>query len=91
MKKVLLILIFLILCVAVQSVFVSGSAAYGDSVSDLEKKISYLENQNQSLEIEIASLTSCSKIVQRATEVGLTEAIPTLSLAKGDFSVALKR
>jgi len=79
MRKIFLILI---LCLATQLVFVS-SAAYGDSLTELQEKINYLENQNQSLEVEIASLTSCGGIVQRAAELGLT--------GKTDFSVALKR
>lgn len=84
MRKFILILL---IGVATQFVFVSKGAIYGESVSVLEKKINLLKDQNQQLEIEIASLTSCSKISGETPE-----AIFSLSTkGSSDFSVALKR
>ena len=84
MKKFILVLL---LGIATQFVFVSKGAVYGESVSGMEEKINLLKDQNQQLEIEIASLTSCSKISGETSE-----AIFSLSpKGSSDFSVALKR
>ena len=84
MRKYILILL---IGIATQFVFVSKGAIYGDSVSALEKGINLLKDQNQQLEIEIASLTSYSNISEK-----IPEAIFSLSTkGSSDFSVALKR
>jgi len=84
MRKFILILI---IGVATQFVFVSKGAGFGESVSGLEEKINLLKDQNQQLEIEIASLTSCSKISGETSE-----AIFSLSTKRSsDFSMALRR
>lgn len=81
------ILFILLIGTATQFIFTSNGASYGDSISKLEKKNKEIETQNQELEIEIASLTSCSKISEESLEAvyRLTEQSPK------NFSVALKR
>jgi len=84
MKKFILILL---LGIATQFVFVSKGAVYGESVSFLEEKINRLKDQNQQLEIEVASLTSCTKISGETPE-----AIFSISTKRSsDFSMALRR
>lgn len=84
MRKIILILL---IGVATAFVFVSKGAVYGDSISVMEKKINLLKDQNQELELEIASLTSFSKVLGDSPE-----AIFSLSTKdSSDFSVALKR
>lgn len=88
MRKILAILI---VCIVTQFVFSSKGAVYGDSISNLEKKINYLRDENQQLEIEVATLTSCSKISET---ISIDDFLKTFSLSARsteDFSVALKR
>jgi len=84
MKKFILILL---LGIATQFVFVSKGAVYGESVSSLEEKINQLKEQNQELEIEVASLTSYTKISGETPE-----AVFSFSAKRNqDFSMALRR
>lgn len=84
MKKIALILL---IGTATQFVFVSKGAIYGESVSSMEEKIDQLKDQNQRLEIEVATLTSCTNISGETPEV-----IFSLSPKRSsDFSMALKR
>ncbi len=84
MRKVIFILV---IGIATQFVFSSKGASYGDSISNLEEKIRKVEAQNQDLEIEIASRSSCHKISEESLE-----AIYQLSMqSPKNFSVALKR
>ncbi len=78
MKKLLLLIT---ICLTAQFLLMSRLVVYGDSVSGLEDKISSLKEENQKLELSLASQISCSAIAQRAAEVG----------SRADLSVALKR
>jgi cell division protein FtsL len=48
----------------------SKGIAYGETASSLEGKISSLKEENQSIELKIATLVSCSNIAQKALENG---------------------
>jgi len=83
-KTIFLFLIGLIL----QAVLISKAVAYSGVVSQLERKTNTLTEDNQRLELLIASKISCSAIAQKAAEADLTplvEAEPRIGL-----SVALR-
>lgn len=86
MKKVFLIFI---LCLIIQFALISKWVAFGETLSDLDKDICSLGSENESLELQIASLVSVSAIEQRAILAGFTKNIATESEAV--FSVAFKR
>lgn len=91
MRKILTILV---VCIITQFIFSSKGVVYGDSISNLEKKVNNLKDQNQKLEIEIATLTSYSRISEKISADGFLQAF-SLSTGsnedKSDFSVALRR
>lgn len=84
MKKIIIILV---VCIVSQFIFTSKGAAYGEAVSNLDKQIDALKSENQKLEIEIASLTSYSKIASDSTEAVFLQANKKIE----DLSIAYKR
>jgi len=63
MKKLILLLSFFVL---VQLWLINQRVVYGETISNLEKNISDLREENQKLEIQIANFVSYSAITQRA-------------------------
>lgn len=86
MKKVFLIFI---LCLIILFVLISKWVAFGEALSDLDKNISSLGSENESLELQIASLVSISAIEERAILAGFTKTIAVEP--KTEFSVAQLR
>ncbi|PIS14539.1 hypothetical protein COT64_02175 [Candidatus Shapirobacteria bacterium CG09_land_8_20_14_0_10_39_12] len=81
------IIFILLIGIATQFVFSSKGVSYGESLSSLEGRIKEVEAQNQELEIDIASFSSCHKISEKSLE-----AVYGLSMqSSNNFSVALKR
>lgn len=87
MKKIIfLIAVFL----AVQVLFMSKGVTYGENASGLESRISYLKEENRNIELEIATLVSCSNIAQKAEEKGFIP-VSLAESAGNHVPVALKR
>lgn len=86
MKKIIFIIILLL---AIHFIIASKTVAYGESISVLEKEIADLRDDNQKIELEIASSSSLSTIALRITgENNLKET----TVADGSGSVvALRR
>lgn len=84
MKKIIIILA---VCIATQFIFTSKGAAYGEAVSSLDRQIASLKSENQKLEIEMASLTSYSKIASDSTEAVFLQANKKIE----ELSIAYKR
>ncbi len=85
MKKLFWILT---ICLVAQFLFMSKQVSYGDSISQLEKGITTLKEENNKLELSIASRVAYSSIAQRAAEAGFTQVAEREPQA--DFSVALR-
>ncbi|HUW24307.1 MAG TPA: hypothetical protein VMW04_01635 [Patescibacteria group bacterium] len=86
MKKLFLILL---ICFVIQTILTSKTVTYGGSVSEFERKINGLVNDNQELELLVASQVSCATIAQKATQAGY--ALTLKAEPKVDLSVALRR
>lgn len=82
MKKIILLLA---ICLATQFVFTSKASSYGKNVSLLQEEINSLKNENQKLEIKIASLGSLTSLFEKNSETTL------FSSNVSDSSMALKR
>lgn len=85
MKKLFFIFLF---CLFLQAILISKAVVYGEAVSRLERKINGVDQDNQKLELLIASQIAYSTIAQKAVEAGFA---PLAFEPKDDFSVALKR
>ncbi len=72
-----------------QAILISKAVAYSGAVSQLEKKTISLVEDNQRLELLIASQISCLAIAQKAAEAGFIPLAQTEP--KVDLSVALRR
>ncbi len=86
MKKLILLIILVIIT---QFLLMSRTITYGDSDHRLDQKIVGLKNNNQKLELEIASLVSCSSLAQRVNESGFVK-LAEIPL-NNDLSIALRR
>jgi hypothetical protein len=84
-KTISLFIIGLIL----QAILISKAVAYSGTVSQLEKKTNSLAEDNQKLELLIASKISCLAIAQKATEAGFAPL--AIAEPKVDLSVVLRR
>jgi hypothetical protein len=82
------VLVFLV-CLILQAVLIGKAVAYGEAVSQLERKIAGLSGENQELELLIASQISYSAIAQKAAQANLTPLAQAEPQA--GHSVALKR
>jgi len=85
MKKIFLIFIT---CLVIQFVLTGKWASFNDQITDLEKNISFLKEENDKVELQIASLVSISSIEERGTLAGFTK---TAAKSLEEFSVALRR
>lgn len=86
MKKLFLLIILIIIA---QFLLTSKTVTYGDSDQNLDQKIVSLKNNNQKLEIEIASNISCSALAKKVSENGLVKLTEIPS--NNDLSIALRR
>lgn len=64
MKKGLIIFPILLSLLVIQVLFIGNGAVFGSSVSELDKKIEKIQEENQILEKEIAIVSSCTKIAE---------------------------
>jgi peptidoglycan hydrolase CwlO-like protein len=65
MKKLIFILL---LAMATQLVFMSKGVVYGELMAGLDQKTKALEEENQELEAQLASLTAYSQIAREEPE-----------------------
>lgn len=86
MKKLFLLIILIIIA---QFLLTSKTVTYGDSDQNLDQKIVSLKNNNQKLELEIASNISCSALAKKVSENGLVKLTEIPS--NNDLSIALRR
>lgn len=86
MKKLFLVFIT---CLIIQLVLISRWVALGGSITNSERNINLLKEENESLELQIASLVSISAIEERAILAGFTKTIAVEP--KTEFSVAQLR
>lgn len=70
MKKIIIVILF---CFVLQLILVGTVIGGSETISQIEKEISTMENENLALEKQIANLSSCSHILQ--AEKNLTEKI----------------
>jgi len=85
MKKLILILSILFIF---QLLLMSRVTACGEKIADLDAQISRLEEENQKLEVKIASNLSYRQIAQKAVEAGF---LPVSDRLDREFSMAIRR
>lgn len=85
MRKILFLSIVIIIT---QLIYGSRGVACGDSFSELDKKISLLQEENQQIELQVASLSSIKVISQRLEARGLAQGLSFTG--DKNVSVALK-
>lgn len=73
-----------------QSVFFARGISLGQKLNQIEKQTSLLRSQNQKLEIEIATLTSCDKIYQSTSKEYFLETFALASRSLDGSFVAFK-
>lgn len=86
MKKISIVIFILIV---VNLLAVGNGAVFGSSVSGMEERIVFLKQENEKIEIETSSLTSCTAISARARDLGLSQ-IAFQSEKIKETAVALK-
>lgn len=90
MKKIInslpLVALVLIVC---QLVISTELAATGMNVKNIDQKISDLSDENQVLEVKVASISSLAKIYDQAKASGFVKATTnTVNITKEQFPVA---
>ena len=86
MKKIFIVISILMV---INLLAVGNGAVFGSSVSGMEERIGLLKEENEKMEIEISSLSSCTAISERARGLGL----PQIAFQSGkikETAVAIK-
>lgn len=86
MKKIFIVIFILIV---VNLLAVGNGAVFGSSVSGMEESIGRLKKENEKMEIEISSLSSCTAISERARGLRLPQIVFQSEKIK-ESAVALK-
>ena len=92
MKKNIIIFVISTLLLFTQLLFVGKNATFGKTVFEQERKIGFLKEENQKLEEEIASVSSCSALLGQKAEDNLADIMAQLRRKNAaDLKVAMKQ